>query len=767
MFFVLVLGIQQGITLVPTHQASVSEGIGSDSKEMSTGTPAEYDSQRTIVWETPFDTYSLDPHRNYDYTGSWISDNVYETLFTYSFDTSESDTLIPLLAESLSISEDGLDYTFTLRQDVTFHDGTQFDAEAVKYNIERVFALFDAPAWMVAEGILGGESVQQAVRIYGRGSQAHVDAYYEWVALEPVTVLNPYTVRIRLARPYAPFLAALSYKVGSMVSPTWIENHGGVDIGVDNPYVDIHTCGTGPYMVEEWFPTAHIVLARNPGYWRAPYALESNPDAGSIDTVIVRINGDNEDRKLNLLIGESDGCDWPVEDVNEIWDSQTETPIYPDINVRTGEHDFTLWPLGFNLREYMLVDEVETPNPFHDKHLRKACSHAFDYATFGDVFNALGTQAQGPIPIGMFAHDDGLFTYSYDIDAAVTEWNLAIDNGLGDVLAALDYEIVIYAQNVGSRNSIIRMEQLLLLKNGIEAILDSPDAEKPFDNLEITIIEVPWSEYVDRLFSGSLLAFSCGWAVDFGDPHNFMWAYVDSRTREYEFPVTFSPRALLVGLGESEGWNTAQAETWIDEASSSADLDTRILAYQMIQEAVVEHAAYVWCFQPYHLNVERAGVHGFVFNPMRRGWSYFYNYWKEAVEPHTSFWWKNEFKALSGAGQSTYSEVYLQKLVDEVASASSMFAGVTTVAQALSVLSVENTPGAIGLALRELYAAWLNVANGAFNEDTPVYLNKLASAANVGNAIAECEAIVADTSSSIRELIRATRICQELNAGRY
>ena len=200
---------------------------------------------QSIVWETIGNPEFMDPHVNYETFGSWVHYNIYETLYTYPWNSADTSASEPLLAESLEISSDGLNYTFTLRQGVTFHDGTAFNASCVVYNIERMLAIFDGwgPAWMIAEPLLGGGAIEDAVYGEGEGSAEHIAAFNAWKAdndagTGALIVLDTYTVRVRLAYAYTPFLAALTYEVGAMMSPTYVEAHGGVVIGEHNTHMD-------------------------------------------------------------------------------------------------------------------------------------------------------------------------------------------------------------------------------------------------------------------------------------------------------------------------------------------------------------------------------------------------------------------------------------------------------------------------------------------------------------------------------------------------
>ena len=161
-------------------------------------------SGQTLVWETIGNPDYMDPHNNYESYGSWVAYNVYETLYTYEWDSLSTDPTVPLLAEDLEVSSDGLNYTFTLRQGITFHDGTPFNASAVQYNFERMLGTFDpsGPVWMIAEPILGGGDIEGAV--YDENTTLHEELWDAWCAANAdgtgaVIVLSDYVVRVRLA----------------------------------------------------------------------------------------------------------------------------------------------------------------------------------------------------------------------------------------------------------------------------------------------------------------------------------------------------------------------------------------------------------------------------------------------------------------------------------------------------------------------------------------------------------------------------------------
>ncbi|MFW9944932.1 MAG: hypothetical protein ACFFB7_08035, partial [Candidatus Sifarchaeia archaeon] len=133
----------------------------------------------------------------------------------------------------------------------------------------------------------------------------------------------------------------------------------------------------------------------------------------------------------------------------------------------------------------------------------------------------------------------------------------------------------------------------------------------------------------------------------------------------------------------------------------------------------------------------------------------------------TSWWWKSEFGFVLSDLSSTYDRDHLQDLVTVISYSSELFSDVTTLEKALSILVMDDFRGPRGLALRELYAVWLNLANDALTADTEIDLGGLTQVGTMGDAILECEAILLNQSASAQELLRAMRICQEINAGRY
>jgi peptide/nickel transport system substrate-binding protein len=176
---------------------------------------------------------TMDPHVATAVNDFRILVNIYDGLVRYAPGTLEVE---PALAESWEISEDGTVYTFQLRDGVTFHDGTAFDAEAVKFNFDRM--------------------LDEDHPYHGTGP---FPLSFFFGAIEETEVVDELTVRFHLDEPYAPFLSNLAYPTGLIVSPTAVETHG--DEYARNP------SGTGPFAFRVWESNRQVALQRNEDYW--------------------------------------------------------------------------------------------------------------------------------------------------------------------------------------------------------------------------------------------------------------------------------------------------------------------------------------------------------------------------------------------------------------------------------------------------------------------------------------------------------------------
>ncbi|OWU85157.1 peptide ABC transporter substrate-binding protein [Oceanicola sp. 22II-s10i] len=285
--------------------------------------------------------------------------NVYDGLVRYKSGTLEVE---PALAESWEISEDGSVYTFKLREGVTFHDGSDFNAEAVKFNFDRMLnedhPFHDTGPFPLA---------------------------FFFSAVESTEVVDDYTVKFTLNGPYAPFLSNLAYPTGLIVSPAAVEQHG-ADFG-RNP------SGTGPFKFAEWRSNEAVVVEKNADYWDG---------APSLEAVVFRPITDANTRTAEMLAG---GIDVMVE-VPPVALSEFQGDTF-EVLEQAGPH---VWFLILNAKE----------GPFADKKVRQAANYAINKSALVDnVLEGTADVAAGPTPPAFaWAYNESLEPYPYDPDKA-------------------------------------------------------------------------------------------------------------------------------------------------------------------------------------------------------------------------------------------------------------------------------------------------------------------------------------------------------------
>jgi peptide/nickel transport system substrate-binding protein len=299
---------------------------------------------------------SLDPHVDTAVNDFRILVNIYDGLVRYSPGTLE---VSPSLATSWEISEDGTAYTFHLREGVSFHDGTPFNAEAVKFNFERM--------------------LDENHPYYDTGP---FPLSFFFSSITSVDIVDDLTVQFTLSAPYAPFLSNLAYPTGLIVSPAAVMENG-AEFG-RNP------AGTGAYKFVEWQSNARVVVERNADYWDG---------APSLEAVVFRPITDANTRVAEMLSG---GIDVMVE-------------VPPD-NVATFASD-----AGFELHEqagphlwFLILNAKE--GPFANRLARQAVNYAVDKQSLVDnVLQGTAEVAAGPTPPAFnWAYNDDLEPYPYD-----------------------------------------------------------------------------------------------------------------------------------------------------------------------------------------------------------------------------------------------------------------------------------------------------------------------------------------------------------------
>lgn len=300
--------------------------------------------------------------------GETIIFQVYERLLDIGPDSPD---LIPALATEVPtddnglISEDGLTFTFPLRQGVVFHDGTPFTAHDVKFSWDRAMSM----------GLPEGNS-----RVLTEN-------------IASTEVVDDYTFRVTLKQRSASFLnSVVVAMVASIVSQDAVEANGGIEPGVPNVFMAGNMAGTGPYKLAAWNRSENLQLEINDDYWG---------DEAKLD-VRVEVGGDPDVRVLGLRAGEFDTIETDPSFIADLEGADGVT-IYNEGLLLEPIH------IGFNLNipEGSLPASDTIPvDFFHDPRVRQAFNYAFDYEAFlNGPLAGYGDFNSHYIPIGIFGYD--------------------------------------------------------------------------------------------------------------------------------------------------------------------------------------------------------------------------------------------------------------------------------------------------------------------------------------------------------------------------
>ncbi len=282
-----------------------------------------------------------------------VLEHIYEPLFNMNTEG----VLEPLLAESIEATSDNV-YVVTLKEGISFSDGTPFNAEAVKANLDWVLdAENGAPFRFLL--VVGGEPAQ-------------------------VEVLDEYTVEITTAIPFAPLPAHLSHGALAMVSPALIEE--GIDAMATS------AIGTGPYVLSAWDRAEQVVLAHNENYWG---------DAPALDTVVFRVVQEDSARLVEIEAGTVDvAVRVPPAEIPRL-------EMNPDVTVE----------ITPGLRTIYIFFNVTQP-PFDDVRVRQAVNYAVDkQAIVSALFEDAALVSSAPFAPPIFGYSEQE-PYARDLDRA-------------------------------------------------------------------------------------------------------------------------------------------------------------------------------------------------------------------------------------------------------------------------------------------------------------------------------------------------------------
>jgi peptide/nickel transport system substrate-binding protein len=546
------------ISLVVLVIAAVLILSGCTSPTTVTPTPTPV-KEFTLVEMTISDPPSLDPGLEYDTACYSITQNVYETLVWYSGE--DVSKPVGLLATNWSSNDNYTVWTFNLRPNVTFHDGTKFNASAVKYTFDRgVLMNYPDGPWVgagISSFLKGGDEWMAS-----NNTEADVQAY---LANEAVKVIDENTVQFTLSKSYPDWYHVLAFPATAIVSPTF-EKTSSMPYKPNNysdTYLKEHMSGTGPFKFVSWAHEDNMVFLRNDNYWNTP---------AKASKVIVRTVPDVSNRILAFEKGE---CDFSQENIRNLPVFKNSTAVTTDIRNDTLTISF--------------IGMYEGKAPFNDPRVRQAFVESFDYNTYrNQVGFGYGSFPHGVVPKGLAGYDASIPTSTFNTTHAkqlLTEAGFSKDKPTTITLAF----------NTGNTG---RETGALMLKDTIEK----------YDlGITIDIQSLAWGTLLDKEKKGELDMFFLGWQADFPTADNFLGPFAVSD----------------VYFARQVAYKNETIDSLYDQYFTAANQDARNKIATQIQTGMLHDNPYIVYLQPASMYALDKDLKGYQWNVMLSGFNWY------------------------------------------------------------------------------------------------------------------------------------------------
>lgn len=498
----------------------------------------------TFIFGRGADSVQLDPAIVTDGDSFRVTGQCLEPLYQYEPGSTKP---IPALATGCTPNENSTEWTCELREGVKFHDGTDFNADAVIFNFER-WRFTDNP--------------------YHFASQ--VFEYYEYMffgfdddsVITSLEKVDDHTVKFVLGAPLAPFLANLAMDMFAISSPAAIEKHG------ENYGTPAAGCvGTGPFKFVEWSEGDHITVAANDDYWGG---------RPKIDEIIWRVIPDDSARFLALKAGDIHGLEQAV--AEDIATAESDPTLYvearPALNTAY---------LAFNYR----IQE------FNDVRVRQAVAHAINrQGLVENFYGEYGEVATNFLPPLVWGHNDAIEDWAYDPELSKSLLAEAgFPDGLSEVTVSEDIPDaegnVVYAAGEKMPLKLYYMPATRFYYPSPKEISEAMAADLANAGFNVTLeLAGDWATYLGLRREGLLAGlYMLGWGGDNGDPDNF---------HNYFFGGLSTPDQVKEPDGR-EGWYANQeVAEMLYQAAISPDQAEREAIYKQVEVLLHDDVARLW-----------------------------------------------------------------------------------------------------------------------------------------------------------------------------
>jgi len=458
------------LTLVVAFAAAACGGDDKKDSGSDGSTPGK--AGGTLVFGASSDPVVLDGAFVSDGESLRVIDQIFETLVTTKAGGTEIE---PKLAKSWTADDAGLVWTFDLQTGVKFHDGTDFNAEAVCFNFDR---------WYNFTGVAQSAAVSYYwSTVFGGFSDGATPSLFKSCEAKDAA-----TAVITLTAPSAAFLSGLAVPAFSIASPDALTKYEADKVGgtedaptFDGTFGTEHPVGTGPFAFDSWTPGDKLTIVRNDAYWGTKALLE---------TVIFKPIADGPARRTALETGEIQGYDLvDPADAAALADGGFQILLRPAFNVGY---------VGFN----------QAKAPLDNPKIREAIAYALNRQALVTAKYPEGAEVASQfMPPELFGWSGDVPQYNYDPEKAKA---LIKESGVTDLTIEF-----YYPSDVSRPYMPDPTANFEAFKADLEAV-----------GFTVVPKTAPWrSGYLDDVNAGNAQVYLLGWTGDYGDPDNFIGTF--------------------------------------------------------------------------------------------------------------------------------------------------------------------------------------------------------------------------------------------------
>jgi len=571
------------------------------------GGGAQGQSKSSIVVEEESQPDTLDPAVTYVTPGWEVVEQIYQGLV--SANGTSTSTYQGVLAQNWTVSNDGMNYTFTLRQNVTFSNGDPFNAYVLWFSIYRTLVMNQAPAWILGQNLAatnGGnftvtDSMLNSINYFAPSAENITIMEYP---SQSVQVINQYEVELNLGYgyngdgPYSAFLATLATPMAMAVDPAYVIRNGGVVAGQPNSKMQNSALGTGFYKLQSWIEGQSVSMVKSANYWGdslSPSELNSAISPAILNTVTIYYKT-AATRIADLKSGFAQIIMAPATYYNV-------TTAMPGVST-------TILSDAFGSAEgvYYLYMDTAAFQAFNDVTVRQAVAYGIDYDSIIQVvFGGLASKWIGPVPPGFPFYDEatnGLSPYQYDPVMAAT------------LLAQAGYES--HLPNGTTLNPGGRAFPSVNFLFDSDSPTDTQAAQVIQTNLasigiKVNLSPLPFKTYSTALYSPSTDNTTYPMGIGF---------YSEDYTASIDYVYYFTS-ANYVG---SSAYQDPQAMNLTVAAATAFDNSTIIQSFQNITQLMYNNYVDIWLYVPNQLAINQNDITGMIPNPAGSGAGYFLYY---------------------------------------------------------------------------------------------------------------------------------------------